>query len=248
MFLNSVVLLLLAGCSAPPEPSPLEPTVVRDADIDPRDHATPRSYDEPLDVAYHPPEGFTSVDTDPLGVWLRARKIGPVFQPLLSWRGDAVLHPGRLVRMGLTGHSQVGLESAVRLRAEYLRESGDPVAFHISGGETLTFAPGADWDAWLAGLFEQVDPDTVRSDSVPAAAPRPGDVLVQETGEHAATIMDVAVKGDEVLVLIGEGYVPAQYFHVEHGPYSYWWPWHPEDGVEGFHEPLPASTLRRWKD
>ena len=244
-----MLLLLLLACESPerPEPQPLEPAVVRDADIDPRDHSIPRSYDEPLEVAYRPPDGFTRVDADPFAAWLRARKIGPIFQALVTWRGDAILHPGRLVRMGLTGHSQVGLESAVRLRGEYLRESGRPVAFHVSEGETLVFAPDADWDAWLTGLFEQVDPDTLRLDTAPAATPRPGDVLIQQSGEHAAIVMDVATKGDEVLVLIGEGYVPAQYFHVEHGPYDYWWPWHPEEGVEGFHEPLPASTLRRWK-
>ena len=150
--------------------------------------------------------------------------------------------------MGLTGHRQRGLASAVRLRAEYLRELGGPVVFHVSEGETLAFAPGADWDAWLMGLFEQVDADTVRADTWPATAPRPGDVLVQRSGHHAAVVLDVATRGDEVVVLIGEGYVPAQYFHVEHGPIVYWWPWHPEAGVEGFHEPLPASTLRRWRD
>lgn len=243
-----LLLLVLACGSAPtPEPPSPEPAVVRDADLDPRDHAIPRSYDEPLDIAYPAPDGFTRVDADPLATWLRALGVGPIHQALLTWRGDPVHHAGRLIRMGLTGHGQRGLASAVRVRAEYLRASGSPVVFRGAEGEVV-FGPEEDWEAWLTELFTQVDADTLRADTVPASTPHPGDVLVQPDGAHAATVLDVATRGDEVVVLIGEGHVPAQYFHVEHGPYIYWWPWHPEAGVEGFHVPLPASALRRWSE
>ena len=35
-------------------------------------------------------------------------------------------------------------------------------------------------------------------------------------------LMDVA-RGEELLVLLGEGYMPAQEFHVELGPEDGWW-------------------------
>jgi hypothetical protein len=44
--------------------------------------------------------------------------------------------------------------------------------------------------------------------------------------------------------LVGEGYMPAQNFHVETGPVSGWWPW--RDGVKLDHWTLSKSTLRRF--
>ena len=108
-----------------------------------------------------------------------------------------------------------------------------------------TFAPDGDWEAWLIDRF---DSDAVHGATVPVSRPRPGDVLMAPTGQHAAVIMDVVTRGEEVYVLVGEGHVPAQYVHVEHGPYAHWWPWDETAGVEGFREPLPASGLRRWTD
>ena len=245
-----MLLLLFLACGAPAtteQPSP-DPTEVRDADLDPRNHAIPRSYDESLEDAYPCPNGFTRVDATPFTSWLRTRKIGPFFQPLLTWQGEAAHHPGRLVRVGLSGHNQTAVASTVRMRAEYLNETSAPVVFHVDSDTTLSHGPNEEWKGWLTQLFTQTSPDTLRLDTTPATTPQPGDVLVQREGVHAALILDVATRGEDIVVLVGEGHVPAQYFHVEHGPYIYWWPWHAVAGVEGFHEPLPASSLRRWKN
>ena len=76
--------------------------------------------------------------------------------------------------------------------------------------------------------------------------PQAGDVLVVGGSPgHAVVLLDVATRGDEVLLLIGEGYMPAQDFHVEHGPVGGWWVWS-EDGVDLGHWRMPPSSLRRW--
>ncbi len=75
--------------------------------------------------------------------------------------------------------------------------------------------------------------------------PRAGDVLVRGGFPgHAVLLLDVATRGDETFVLVGEGYMPAQSFHVELGPVDGWWAW--DDGVDLGHWDLRGGTLRRW--
>lgn len=84
--------------------------------------------------------------------------------------------------------------------------------------------------------------DTVADDH-----PDPGDVLVHPGFPgHAVILLDVARdEAGTTWVLVGEGYMPAQDFHVELGPRAGWWRW--EDGVTVPWGRLDADTLRRWR-
>ena len=86
-------------------------------------------------------------------------------------------------------------------------------------------------------------------ETTPATEPRPGDVLVVGGSPgHAVLILEVAKGADgRVWLLIGEGYMPAQSFHVELGPEDGWWLWDAVDGLRLSHWHLPGSSLRRFK-
>jgi hypothetical protein len=93
-----------------------------------------------------------------------------------------------------------------------------------------------------AGTRSLVAYDTVAAEG----APSPGDLLVEGGSPgHAVVLLDVARTADATYVLVGEGFMPAQDFHVELGPHGGWWRW--DDGVELPHWTLEGSGLRRWR-
>ena len=102
------------------------------------------------------------------------------------------------------------------------------------------------WEGYLRSLFMYAGTASLEvHDTVPARTPRAGDLLVQGGYPgHAVVILDVATRGSETRVLIGEGYMPAQDFHVEIGPLDGWWAWQP--GIALPHWPMGADDLRRW--
>jgi hypothetical protein len=165
------------------------------------------------------------------------------------------------------GDLQQCADSVIRLRAEWLREQGAPISFHATsgdplpwkryaGGETpyvvdnrIAWKPGGTggWSDYLTKVFIWAGTDSLaRRDSVPATSPRPGDLLVEGGFPgHAVILLDVARRGDEVVLLVGEGYMPAQSFHVELGPLQGWWPW---DGTLDLgHWSFERSHLRRFR-
>ena len=74
--------------------------------------------------------------------------------------------------------------------------------------------------------------------------PVPGDLLVSPGSPgHAVLLLDVATRGEETFVLIGEGFMPAQNFHVEIGPHEGWWRW--DEGVRLHHWDLRGSGVHR---
>jgi hypothetical protein len=78
---------------------------------------------------------------------------------------------------------------------------------------------------------------------------QPGDFLVQGGSPgHAVVILDLAVsEAGEKVALIGQGFTPAQDFHVLSGPQGPWFKLDASDVATPFWSPFPWSGLRRFK-
>jgi hypothetical protein len=221
--------------------------------------------------AFPPPEGATRVPTDAFGAHLRGLALRGAEVPVRTHAGAVVGHDARVIDLPLVkGDLQQCADSILRVRAEWLRAtgavsaltfratSGDPIpwARYRDGGRPraqgsgLTWvdggAPGS-WDGWLSAVFTWAGTRSLAAyETVPVGAPRAGDVVVVGGSPgHAVLLLDVAVRGAETFVLVGEGFMPAQDFHVERGPVAGWWPW-TAAGLALPHWPMPASGLRRF--
>jgi hypothetical protein len=220
-----------------------------------------------LRAAFPPPAGAERVDGGDFGAWLGALALADAGEPVRTFDGREVGHDARVIALPLvSGDLQQCADSAIRLRAEWLRETGGEVMYHATSGDpipwsrwaggerpyaegnALAWTAGGDgsWEGYLRAVFMYAGTRSLALDTDPAADPRPGDLLVQPGSPgHAVVLLDVARGADALYVLVGEGYMPAQSFHVELGPEGGWWRW--QDGVALPHWTLPASGLRRWK-
>ena len=247
--------LLLFACFAPPTASAELPEPV------------PGPVKNTIATAFPAPAGFSAVPHDAFADWIGALNLASPDEPVRTFRGDEVDHNARVVVFPMVrGDLQQCADNAIRVRAEYLKETGGEISFHATSGDPIPWkrwqagerpyesgnklawkaGSSGGWDAYLAIVFTWAGTMSLKFDTDPAADPRPGDVLVHPGSPgHAVVILDVVKKGEDTLVLVGEGYMPAQDFHVELGPHDGWWPY--EDGVELDHWSLPASGLRRWK-
>ena len=231
--------------------------------------------------AFPPPDGAVRVDGGDFGAWLGQLALRPEGTPVLTHDGRPVGgHRARVVDLPLVeGDLQQCADSAIRLRAEWLRGQGAEVMFHATSGDPMPWSrwqggqrpfavgnkllwrPGTSggWEAYLAKVFTWAGTRSLAHDTDPATDPVPGDLLVDPGSPgHAVVLLDVAQRDGSTWLLVGEGFMPAQDFHVELGPVDGWWPWTPEGGaIEGLDQPLdgllldhwhlPASGLRRFK-
>ncbi|MEC7948236.1 MAG: DUF4846 domain-containing protein [Myxococcota bacterium] len=223
--------------------------------------------------AYPPPDGAIRIPDDAFGAWLQALPMRPIGTPIRTHDGRIVRHPGRPVSLPLVhGDLQQCADSAIRLRAEFARASdnADSLVFHATSGDPIPWSryvagerplaidnrivwrstdpAGQTWDGWLSAVFMWAGTRSLAAyETTAAETPRAGDMLVQAGSPgHAVVLLDVARRGSETFVLVGEGYMPAQDFHVEHGPQQGWWPW-TDNGVDLGHWRMPRESLRRWK-
>jgi len=168
------------------------------------------------------------------------------------------------------GDLQQCADSAIRLHAEWQRSEGKPdISYHATSGDPIPWSryqagerpyvsnnhiawrsigtPGS-WDNWLRSVFMWAGTRSLQAyETVPVSQPMPGDVLVEGGSPgHAVLILDVATRGDETWLLIGEGFMPAQDFHVELGPEAGWWLW-TEQGLGLPHWWMDSDSLRRWR-
>lgn len=226
--------------------------------------------DATIAEAYPPPSGYTLRSPGSFGTWLENRRLAPPSDPIRTFDGRIVSHPGRVVRLPLVkGDLQQCADSAIRLRAEWLRANDLPVVFHATSGDPIPwhrYARGeraravgnrlswsndgsGTWESWLRAVMMWAGTASlVASDTVADTQPDAGDIIVQGGFPgHAVVILRVATRGDDTLLLLGEGYMPAQDFHVEHGPVGGWWRWETETGLPNYHYPLRREHLRRWK-
>ena len=218
-------------------------------------------------TAFPPPAGATRVESDAFGAWLGKRIVKPRNEAIHTHDGRVVLHNGRVIELDMVkGDLQQCADSAIRLRAEWLREQSAPVVFHATSGDPMPWArfqkgerpyeekgrlrwradKPTTWEGYLTRVFIWAGTRSLQYDTVRVETPRAGDLLViPGSPGHAVVLMDVARRGEELLVLLGEGYMPAQEFHVELGPEDGWWNY--TQGIELMHWDMRSAEIRRWK-
>lgn len=240
------MILVLLACTgvAAPDPTPAAPA--------PPPPATgPAAGEGGLTEVFPVPLGAERVETDAFGTWLRSRRVKAAGVGVKTHDGRAVHHRARVVELPLVrGDLQQCADSVIRLRAEWQKETGQPVSFHATSGDPMPWSrwqqgerpiekagrlqwvagTQGGWDSYLARVFNWAGTRSLHAyDSVPAdGEPRVGDLLVAPGSPgHAVILLDVARRGDERFVLVGEGFMPAQDFHVELGSEQGWWRWGP---------------------
>ena len=223
--------------------------------------------------AYPPPAGAVRTPDDAHGAWLQALPLRPAGAPIRTHDGHIVRHDGRPIALPMVrGDLQQCADSAIRLRAEFARAQGTDadLSFHATSGDPLPWRryaagerpraqgnritwsrvdpAGQTWEGWLSAVFMWAGTRSLAAyETTPAERPRAGDLLVVGGSPgHAVVLLDVATRGTQTLLLIGEGYMPAQDFHVEHGPEAGWWVWS-DEGVDLGHWAMPKESLRRWR-
>ena len=234
---------------------------------------TPAAFAVTIGEHYPPPDGASRTEDDAYGAWLQALPLRRLGSPIRTHHGRVVRHDGRPVSLPLVrGDLQQCADSAIRLRAEFARSRGleADLSFHATSGDPLPWGryaggerpraegnkivwsrvnPGGQtWDGWLSAVFMWAGTRSLAAyETTKVETPRAGDMLVEGGSPgHAVVLLDVATRGEQTLLLIGEGYMPAQDFHVEHGPEAGWWVWS-DQGVDLGHWDMPRDSLRRWK-
>ena len=221
-------------------------------------------------TTFVPPSGSQRIVGDAFGTSLGELTVAPADQSVCTFDGAVVSHRARVVEVPMVGGDlQQCADMAIRLRAEWLKEQQKEVLFHATSGDPLpwkqyaagqrpyekngriawkTSSMAADWEGYLRAVFIWAGTRSlVAYDTEPTTEVVPGNiVVVPGSPGHAIVLVDVARRGDEVLVLVGEGYMPAQDFHIELGPIDGWWLWN--DGIKLDHWDMPASGLRRFKE
>lgn len=218
--------------------------------------------------AFPPPMGAVRVDADSFGTYVQSLEVHPASRPVTTHDGRTVRHAARAIVLDLVdGDLQQCADSAIRLRAEWRHERGEPVMFHATSGDPIPWArwksgerPYAEgrglkwrkgtkggWEAYLRAVFMWAGTLSLEAydTEVAKGEPVPGDLLVKPGSPgHAVVLLDVAKDPrGRTFVLVGEGYMPAQDFHVELGPHDGWWLW--DGGVELAHWDLHGSGVHR---
>ena len=225
---------------------------------------------ETVKGGFPPPPGFARVAADEFGQYLAGLPLGAPDAPVVTFDGRRVSHRARVIEIPLSrGDLQQCADSAIRLRAEWLKKQGKPISFHATsgdpipwsrfkGGETpyargnsLAWRKGSTgrWEDYLRLVFTWAGSWSLQAYDTAAVtrAPRPGDLLVDGGFPgHVVVLLDVATRADGATrVLVGEGFMPAQTFHVELGPESGWFSWTP-NGLDLGHWSFEPQHLRRF--
>ena len=268
---RQVTLFVAATLALACAPSAAEPAAVLPAASSAPAPPDTRQAGVAIGEAFPPPSNAVRVETDAFGTWLRDRPLAHASAPVQTHDGRVVRHPARVVDMDLVnGDLQQCADSILRLRAEWLRETDQPISFYATSGDpmpwsrfqagerpyvsgrNLAWSSGkgpASWDLYLGKVFTWAGTLSLQAhETEPVSEARGGDVLVQGGSPgHAVLLLDVATTPDgDTYVLVGEGYMPAQDFHVELGPHEGWWAW-TATGLDLPHWPLARDSLRRFQ-
>lgn len=226
---------------------------------------------ETIRQAFPPPAESTRVSGGSFGDYLGRLELRESDVPIRTHDGQRVYHHGRVIELPLVrGDLQQCADSAIRVHAEWQRSEGvTDISYHATSGDPLPWDRYRDgdrpyvkdgriawkstgqvgaWDSWLRAVFMWAGTRSLEAyETDPVEHPIPGDVLVEGGSPgHAVLILDVAKKGDQTFLLLGEGFMPAQDFHVELGPVDGWWLWS-ERGLTLPHWVMDADSLRRWR-
>lgn len=226
---------------------------------------------ETVAEAFPPPNNAIRVEGGAFGQYLGELSVRSVDEPVRTHDGHVVGHHARVIELPLVkGDLQQCADSAIRIRAEWLRLTGvSDIGFHATSGDPIpweryrngerpyvknnridwrsTQTPGT-WDGWLRSVFIWAGTISLQAyDTVKVDSPIPGDVLVEGGSPgHAVLILDVAKREGHTYILIGEGFMPAQDFHIELGPEAGWWRWDGQ-GLTLNHWDFGPDALRRWR-
>ena len=175
-------------------------------------------------------------------------------------------------------------DSLIRLHAEWLWSRGrsEEIGYHFTSGDLSTWSDWKDGErfvvrgasverrkgparddthetfrAYLSHLFTYAGTRSLRRDANPVDEIQPGDFFVAPGSPgHAVMVLDVAVNDEgERIALLGQGFMPAQEFHVIEGHKEavldeVWWPL-PSEGETldtPSWEPFPRSSVLRFED
>jgi hypothetical protein len=219
--------------------------------------------------AYPPPRGATVYGSEGFGAWLQALELEPPSVPVRTHDGRVVSGDFHVVKLPLVrGDLQQCADTAIRLRAEWLREQGKPISFHATSGDPMPWSRYRDgekayeddsrlawrsaepqsWDQYLSAVFMWAGTLSLHLDTRADDFPTAGDILVLPGSPgHAVIILAVAHAHGDYFILVGQGYMPAQSFHIVRGPHQGWHAWDPEDGARIGPWDFPASSLRAWE-
>jgi Domain of unknown function (4846) len=230
--------------------------------------ATPQALAETVAQAFPPPDAAVRRATDAWGAHVQALPLRSADAPITTYNGGTVAHDAHVVDLPLVkGDLQQCADSILRLRAEWLRDQGLPVSFHATSGDLMPWSryqageraaavgrglqwsggrDPASWDQYLSALFTWAGTRSLQAHDTKATTElQAGTVLVRGGSPgHAVLVLDVADGPDGTWLLVGEGFMPAQDFHVERGPNNGWWPWSP--GLDLPHWSFAAVDLRRF--
>jgi hypothetical protein len=164
------------------------------------------------------------------GAWLRGLPILPDGSPVLLWDGSPKprqdLHVAVVdLDVGKQNLQQCA-DSIMRVRAEYLWSVGRQrdIAFATGKGRMAWYGKGRPAFAqYLRQVFSFAGTATMQAELAQPATGHllaPGDVLVQGGHPgHAVPVLDAAVDAaGKRVVLLGQGYMPAQSFQVMNRP------------------------------
>ncbi len=218
--------------------------------------------------AYPPPRAAKLYATDGFASWLQDLELEPPSVPVRTYDGRVVPGDFHVVKLPLvSGNLQQCADTAIRLRAEWLKLNDEPVVFHATSGDRMPWSRYRDgekayeqgnrlawrsstpqsWDQYLSAVFMWAGTRSLAYDTVAADFPRGGDLLVLPGSPgHAVIILGVAHGAEGVFILVGQGYMPAQSFHIVRGPHQGWWKW--DDGATIGPWDFPVSSLRRWME
>ncbi len=184
-----------------------------------------------------PPPGATRVDVKPgsFGAWLRDLPLLPPGSGVRLFNGELKARQdvhAAVVDLDVGSRDlQQCADAVMRLRAEYLYARHKPVRFHPDPGKPRELAfirRGAPGDVerqgdrerfrrYLVGVFADAGSASLEAEMKPVGSRplAPGDVLIQGGYPgHAVQVLDVAERGEQRFLLLGQSYMPAQQFHV----------------------------------
>lgn len=165
------------------------------------------------------PDGYTRVEADGWGEWLRGLPVLPEGSEVHLVNGQVKPNQHshyRVIALDVLPFQECA-DSILRLRAEYLVSHGR--TFQFSG---LSFSRGtrAAFDRFLNRVFVTKSTANMAGEmqAPKEAGIRPGDVLVHVGHPgHAVLVLDVVEKGSRRPVrqiLLANGFMPAQQFHI----------------------------------
>lgn len=194
------------------------------------------------------PEGFARVETDDWGDWLRGLPVLEAEAPVRLQNGQPKRNQGwhhRVIDLDVLPMQECA-DSIMRMRAEYLLLRGE--SFRFSGMSFSKGTRGA-FERFLGRMFAQKGTFNLAGE-----LRRPtdrhvlvGDMLVRGGSPgHVVMVVDVVQRGNHRKLLLANGFMPAQDFHIVRHPKGGVW-YDEQDLQDGMYVPVGGLTFT-WKD